>query len=262
LPIDKCEDAIKWTIYQKQHPEKTLVRYLAGLDNIYDKCRTEQTKKFIEQRIDLQNAEVLEVGCGGGIWTVYFAQRAKTLTVIDIHEHILEAAKLHVRENGLSAKVTFKAGDVYELCKDQHFDFIFLKDVLEHVPNDLEFLRKLALLLKATGKLYMSTQNMLSLNYLIEGGYERLRGNSNWCGWDPTHYRFYTKRNLSKLLEKVGFRPYAWHSMYHLPYRFLSRWFFGRVIERRIFHFVEWLGGDKPLINFTGWAIGVMADRS
>lgn len=94
-------------MYEQQDPDQTLSQYLFSQNNLYDKFRIEETVKFIEKRTDIQDIDVLEVGCGGGIWTVYFAQRAKIVTVVDTNEYLLEATKLYVKQNGFCQKYLF-----------------------------------------------------------------------------------------------------------------------------------------------------------
>jgi 2-polyprenyl-6-hydroxyphenyl methylase/3-demethylubiquinone-9 3-methyltransferase len=100
------------------------------------------------------------------------------------------------------------------------FDVVLIKDVLEHVAQDQVLLNKVADVLAPGGILVISTQNSLSLNYLIEGTYHRvLRRDKGWYGWDPTHVRFYTPFSLEARLRKAGLTCAAWRSAYLVPYK-------------------------------------------
>jgi 2-polyprenyl-6-hydroxyphenyl methylase/3-demethylubiquinone-9 3-methyltransferase len=250
------------TFYEVQSPAMTLELYLRGCDNLYDKTRIQQTKSFLEKNLDLQSMTVLDVGCGGGLWTAYFAKTCRDVIGVDVRPHVVDAAKLYLGRLGLAGNnVRLLAGCTPEVVQHCDFDLIFLKDVIEHIEDDVAFLRSLLSLLGDDGRIYISTQNRNSLNYLIEGGYRVLLGQRHWLGWDPTHLRFYSPRSLSRLLAQSELVPIRWHSSYHIPYRFVSRRLSGKVHEYRVFHLVEVLFGDKPVFNKTGWAIGVLAGK-
>lgn len=123
------------TFYPERPPEEALDAYLASLDNVYDRARAVITRRFLEKHLRMEALSVLEVGCGGGAWSSHFAARAASLTACDIRPHLVEAAKLNVARS-LSAKhaanVHWFAGNITAHTFDTQFDFIFLKDVIEH----------------------------------------------------------------------------------------------------------------------------------
>ena len=110
------------------------------------------------------------------------------------------------------------------------YDFIFAKDLVEHLEDDGPFFRRLAQQLKPGGRTYIATQNDHSLNYLLEGTYERIyRHNKSWCGWDRTHKRFYNAPMLAARLRAVGIAPESWGSSYLVPWRFVSKRLTGKA---------------------------------
>ncbi len=97
---------------------------------------------------------------------------------------------------------------------------ILMKDVIEHVPDDQALLYAAADAVVPAGKLVLSTQNALSLNYLFQGTYHRnWLGEKDWFGWDPTHIRFYTPMGLDGKLKEAGFSAASWRSVYLIPYK-------------------------------------------
>lgn len=250
-----------FTFYKEQSPDETLRAYLDSHDNAYDRMRVAATRKFLGARLTLGSMNVLEVGCGGGIWSAFFATRTRSLTCCDIRGHVLESAKLHV-SNTVGAErgshIQWIEGDIIASPPAATFDFIFLKDVIEHIPDDHNFIACLRRLLKPNGSIYVATQNSNSLNFIIEGGYRRARGDKAWCGWDPTHVRFYNAATLEALASATGFHIGFWHGMYHVPYRFLSRLLLGRIVEHELLHLAERFGGARWPFAKTGWAIGAL----
>lgn len=255
----------EYGFYKSDSPERVLSNYLKSCDTIYDRARNHETSKFLQRHLDLCDMSVLEVGCGGGLWSVFFSEKAASLTCCDIREHVVAAAKLHISQQlgeEKVANINWLAGDIRQHYYREGYNLIFLKDVLEHVEDDFSFLRCLTLLLKPGGYIYIATQNRCSLNYLIEGGYYRIRGQKDYRGWDPTHIRLYESDSLTTLGRQCGLRPVAWHGMYHnIPYRFLSRLFLHRLVERDYFHYIERLLGMRWPFSRTGWAIGVLMKK-
>lgn len=262
-----CSKKLDGTFYEETSPELTLARYLDSQDNLYDRFRISTAKAFIEKNCQLSAASVLEIGCGPGLWTLYLAGKAASVMAVDIRPHVIEAARHHLATSIPSPQnVTFARGDFASLCQGQKFDFIFVKDVVEHVEDDNKFLNDITKLLKDQGQLFLSTQNSRSLNYLVEGGFNRKRG-IPWCGWDPTHLRFYDASTLEKKLSDAGLKPVCWLGNYHVPYRFVSALATrkllgsGRVYEWWPLHIFEILFGDKLFFCKTGWSIGVLATK-
>lgn len=245
------------TFYEAETPEEAIERYLLANDTLYDNMKNEVIKEVFCSAVDSwESLKILEVGAGGGIWTEFFIKQGAGVTCVDSCEHVLKGnAKLH-------PEAKFILADAATVTLKEKFDLIFAKDIIEHIENDIRFLENINRHLKKDGLLLITTQNSFSLNYLIEGGFNFLMGNKSWCGWDPTHIRFYTHKSLNKKLKTIGFKATKCFGVYHFPYRFISQTIFKKVLERRGFHFVEILKlYDKFPFSITGWNIGIVAKK-
>lgn len=245
------------TFYDYEDPEGALKAYLRANDTLYDHLKNEALRKFLRKNLfPIKGETVLDVGAGGGIWTKFWLDEGAKVTALDLHSPILEGNKIW------NPEAEFVEDDAATVNLGKEFDIIFAKDLIEHIADDEAFLQNMADHLKEEGYLIITTQNSLSLNYLIEGGYHFLLGNKSWCGWDPTHLRFYNSRQLDRKLRQAKLIPVKWWATYHLPYRFLSRLLLRRLVEWKGFHLVELLGlNDKTPFNFTGWCIGIIAKK-
>jgi 2-polyprenyl-6-hydroxyphenyl methylase/3-demethylubiquinone-9 3-methyltransferase len=138
------------------------------------------------------------------------------------------------------------------------FDVILLKDVIEHLPDDLGLLSGAARLLAPGGRLVVSTQNARSLNYLIEGFVQRcLLGRRDWQGWDPTHLRFYTPPGLAALLSRAGLEAQAWRSSYLVPHKLpLGS---GRYLRLEFLTGLDRLLGGRGPFARLGWCLMALA---
>ncbi|OCG27040.1 bifunctional 3-demethylubiquinol 3-O-methyltransferase/2-polyprenyl-6-hydroxyphenol methylase [Gilliamella sp. wkB108] len=115
---------------------------------------------YIQQQCSsLEDKEVLDVGCGGGILSESLAKLGANVTAIDLAQESLEIAKLHASQNGLT--IDYKKQTVEDLAQQTpaYFDVITCMELLEHVPDPTSIINACAKLLKPNGKLFLSTIN-------------------------------------------------------------------------------------------------------
>jgi 2-polyprenyl-6-hydroxyphenyl methylase/3-demethylubiquinone-9 3-methyltransferase len=213
----------------------------------------------------VEGKRFLDFGCGSGFFTVEVAKRGAASAVgVDALETCLAAAKLLAERERVSERTAFVKGESLSAASERRpFDVILLRDVIEHVENDSALLSRAADLLSPTGRLILSTQNAWSANYLLEGALQRffLR-NRKWCGWDPTHLRFYTPKRLARLLGESGLRPTAWRSGYLIPHKIPRP--FGKertYIRLGILARLDRVLGRVTPFDRLGWSLMVRAER-
>lgn len=246
-----------WCDYQD--PKEMLKAYLEANDTLYDRMKGEAIERALRKHLpSVEGKMVADVGAGGGIWTRFWLHKGARVTALDKQSHVLAANKI------MNPEAKFVEADATTIDLGEKFDIIFTKDLIEHIPDDEAFLQNMARHLKKEGYLILITQNSCSLGYLIEGVYNRYCvGSRSWCGWDPTHVRFYNFRQLNKKLKRCGFIPLEYWSTYHFPYRFLTRLFFRRLIEWKGFQLVDLLNLNRCFpFSVSGWSIGVIARKS
>lgn len=114
---------------------------------------------FIKQHAKLQGAMVLDVGCGGGILSESLAANGASVTGIDLSEEVLDVARLHLHESGLTVDYRNISAEDLALQAPAQFDAVVCMEMLEHVPDPKAVLQACATLLKPQGKLFLSTLN-------------------------------------------------------------------------------------------------------
>ena len=114
---------------------------------------------YIADRTVLKGARALDVGCGGGLLSEALARSGAQVTAIDLAPAVLDVARLHLHESGLS--VDYREIGVEPLAGEMpgYFDVITCMEMLEHVPDPGSAIRACATLLKPGGKLFLSTLN-------------------------------------------------------------------------------------------------------
>lgn len=177
--------------------------------------------KYYGQRGD----SILEIGAGSGLKLEIYQKNGLRTTGLEPHGQSLsrrEKCLGILRRNVKNARLA-----------ENSFDYILLKEVIEHVPDQKLLLKKCFDWLKPGGKLVITTQNS-------EGIWKKVFG-KDWFGYDvPRHVYSYNLNNLKFTLVKYGFRvvnnrtydnPYMIDGS--LMYRFTygqKRSFIGRIV--------------------------------
>ncbi|MFC1835745.1 class I SAM-dependent methyltransferase [Thermodesulfobacteriota bacterium] len=199
--------------------QKSLEAYLEQQSKAYSRVKNAYVRELLG---DLGGKRFLDYGCGGGLFTVYAANSGAAQVVgVDAEESVLRTARLYARTEGVENLCQLIPSPTFPSFPPRtRFDVILMKDVIEHLEDDQALLNAAAEAIAPGGIIVISTQNSFSLNFLIEGSYHRgLKGNKEWCGWDPTHVRFYTYFSLKNKLDRAGFTSTAWRSVYLIPYK-------------------------------------------
>lgn len=111
---------------------------------------------FIEQYFCLENQQVLDVGCGGGILAEAMARKNALITGLDVEQETLFAAIKHAQTQQL--KITY-VNALIEEFNAPLFDAITCMEMLEHVQQPQVVIDHCARLLKPGGYLFLSTIN-------------------------------------------------------------------------------------------------------
>jgi 2-polyprenyl-6-hydroxyphenyl methylase / 3-demethylubiquinone-9 3-methyltransferase len=120
---------------------------------------------YIADRVTLQGAHVLDVGCGGGILSESLAAAGANVTGIDLAPRVLEVARLHLFESGQSASYREISVEALAAESPGAFDAITCMEMLEHVPDPGSVIDACATLLKPGGRLFLSTLNRTPLAF-------------------------------------------------------------------------------------------------
>jgi 2-polyprenyl-6-hydroxyphenyl methylase/3-demethylubiquinone-9 3-methyltransferase len=114
---------------------------------------------WIRQHVQLSGANIVDIGCGGGILAESMAAAKATVTGIDMAEAALTVARLHLHES--KADVEYRQATAEELAAEEagSFDVVTCLEMLEHVPDPAQVIRSCAELVKPGGHVFFSTIN-------------------------------------------------------------------------------------------------------
>jgi len=105
-------------------------------DGLHPKHRLMKYHDFFVNRL-AQHEQVMDIGCGNGALAYDMAEYGGAMvTGIELNEsYLLDAKKQYPHE-----RVRYVHGDVLKDLPDSSFDVAVMSNVLEHLPNRIEFL--------------------------------------------------------------------------------------------------------------------------
>ena len=116
---------------------------------------------YVRRHCCLATSSVLDVGCGGGIFSESMARAGAQVVAVDAGAENIQAARQHAEVQGL--RIDYRHGTVESLLRNglrpRTFDMVSCMELLEHVPDPAALLRTCAHMLRPDGLLLCATLN-------------------------------------------------------------------------------------------------------
>ncbi len=122
---------------------------------------------YINTRANLAGKNVIDIGCGGGILAESMAQIGASVTGIDMHQSIIDAAKLHQLESKTNVEYLRISAEEMAALRPAAYDVVTCLEMLEHVPDPASVIQACAALVKPGGHIFFSTINRNPKAYLF-----------------------------------------------------------------------------------------------
>jgi SAM-dependent methyltransferase len=144
---------------------------------------------------------VLDLGCASGGFLAALGARWK--------RYGLDLSELMVRRAAARGGIVVRRADVFSAQFDAaSFDVVTAFDVLEHLPQPLEFLSEVRRILKPEGMLLVGTGDAGALCARLAG--------SRWTYFAiPEHISFFSTRSLERAFRLAGFRRSKFRRIHH-----------------------------------------------
>jgi len=111
----------------------------------------------------LNNINILDIGCGGGLISVPMKKMGANVVGIDASIKNIEVAKIHSKKNKLNIKYICSSPE--ELKINKKFDVVLMLEIVEHVDDLNLFINKSSKFLKKNGLMFIATLNKTLKSY-------------------------------------------------------------------------------------------------
>lgn len=122
--------------------------------------------QYIKNHCELQNTEVLDIGCGAGLISEALAEQKAIVTAVDANADVIQIAKDHAELSNLKINYLCNSIEEFAAATPKKFPVIICMELLEHVDDPKQFLQILTTLLADDGKLFLSTVNRNLKSYV------------------------------------------------------------------------------------------------
>ncbi len=143
------------------------------------------------------NVKILDIGCATGYLGKLLKHRNNYVVGVDISEAAVRQAK-KVLDHAYALDI-----ETEMLPKSMTFDLIIMTEVIEHLFQPKDSLKKLLRHLKPNGRVFLSTPNFLYWGNRLQF----LLGHFSYSAqgvFDESHIHFFTYTTIRKLLEDLG----------------------------------------------------------
>lgn len=178
------------------------------------------------ERFLTKEMTVLEVGPGGGKWTVRIAPLVKKMIVLDVSDDMLRRTRERCESAGIT-NVEFLLGNGrdFQPVGDDHIDFFFSYDVFVHIAleDTWPYALEMARVLKPGG---MGVCHH-AINSVPEA-WNRIEQNNDWYRFGKHtlgQYYYYSPESLRRMYERTGMlvmeqHQESWHCtcVFHKPH--------------------------------------------
>lgn len=162
--------------------------------------------EFIAEHVVIEDARMLDVGCGGGILSEALALGGAQVTALDLATDALGIARQHAQDHSLA--IDYQLADIIEFAQAHPgpYDSITCMEMLEHVDEPAQIVQALATAVKPGGWVFLSTLNrnpkswlfgIVAAEYLLKlvppGTHE--------------HKRFIKPAELTAMARRAGLHP-------------------------------------------------------
>lgn len=117
----------------------------------FEACTAPENRFILKQLGDIRGKLLLDLGCGAGENSVYFAKCGARCVAADYSPGMVEVALKLADANGV--KIQGRTMNAIALdCPDHTFDIVYASNLLHHIPNPRAAIREMHRVLKPGGK--------------------------------------------------------------------------------------------------------------
>ena len=135
---------------------------------------------------DFKNKNILEIGCGAGRFTEYFAKYAKLCVSIDLSDAVF----FNVSKNNVNVKLA--KANFLDLEAKKKFDIVFCRGVIQHTPDPKQSIKKIHEFVKKNGLVIFDIYKMPKIGLF----------HPKYLLWRPLIQKLFTYEQFEDFLKK------------------------------------------------------------
>lgn len=166
--------------------------------NILNKAKENEAWSKIFQFVK-PNSKILDIGCSSGkLGAALRKEKGAYVVGMDLDEDDVKLAKKNLNEAFL---LNIEQDSIKHLGK---FDIVVMADVIEHLLDPINALKKIKGALRPNGELIFSIPNMANATVRIE----LLKGRFEYRDWgllDRTHLHFYDQEEVNRVFREANY---------------------------------------------------------
>lgn len=159
---------------------------------------TDKLLGLVQNHFNLNEKEILEIGCGLGNSLIYLAQKFNLSGLgIDLNDNQIEICKGKLKDCFLENRIDFKILNAMKITKNLgRYDIVWSEDSFSHIPNRFLLFKKIRTILKSKG-VFVFSDLVKTANISTK---ELHQQQTAWSLWDLETYEGYLE-----LLHDSGF---------------------------------------------------------
>ena len=157
-----------------------------GLDTVKERLRFRETARIIQEKIGEDLDSLLEIGCGEGLQTAYFAPLARRVVGLDQSAHAVKRARAKGIKNA-----EFEVGDLlsYKVAGLARYDLVTACEVLYYVQDLEEAFERLCALGRSCLVTYYEGAFERLDKYFAQKQAQSLTIHGTGCKWRVVYWR-------------------------------------------------------------------------
>jgi len=135
---------------ERMHHDHWAKEEISDIANDFDHFLALENRWIAQHLPPIAGRNILDIGCGLGEASLYFARMGGCVTAVDISEEMVKHAVAAARHEGLDIKGVVTSAEDLDLG-DEKYDVIYIANVLHHLERPGDLLRKIAMSLRPDG---------------------------------------------------------------------------------------------------------------
>ena len=220
--------------------------------------QSESTKKYVlpyilqglKEHNDLKRVRVLEIGCGEGGNLLPFLEIGCVCCGVELSEFNYNNALTFYENNPLKSNLKLLNQNIYDTTPDEiggAFDIVFLRDVIEHIPEQEKFMQHLKPFVAPNGILFFAFPPWR----MPFGGHQQI-STKKWISRTP-YIHVFPKTIFKWILKTMGASNKEISGLLEIASTGISIHRFERIIRREQYTIIRkthWLFNPNYQIKF------------